>query len=61
MSYVSWYTSTGTVHAVEPGNMTFAVCGEPLESLDQPDADAVTWTAADAPAPLCAVCQAKIA
>lgn len=59
MSYVGWNDGSGTIHAVEPGNFTFAICGAPLEEL-LPNQSLGPWDADHAPIGLCEDCNVKL-
>jgi hypothetical protein len=57
--YFSWHNSAGTIHAAEVGNVTFAICGEPLQEFSS-DLNSPQWKGKNAPDDLCDACQAKV-
>lgn len=58
--FFSWRDSHGKVHGAESGNLTFALCGVPLEALIS-ELKVSRWKAENAPADLCEDCRQKVA
>jgi len=57
--FFSWHDAQGKVHGAESGNLTFALCGVPLEALIS-ELKLSRWKAENAPADLCDDCRQKV-